>query len=31
MSARALRAVAGDDDHERWALAGDQLIVDFDL
>jgi hypothetical protein len=30
MSARALRAVAGAD-HARWALAGDQLIVDFDL
>jgi MOSC domain-containing protein YiiM len=30
MSARALHAVAGDD-RERWALAGDQLIVDFDL
>ena len=30
MSARALAAVAGDD-RERWPLAGDQLIVDFDL
>lgn len=30
MSARALGAVAGDD-RERWPLAGDQLIVDFDL
>ena len=30
MSARALRAVAGPD-RERWQLAGDQLIVDFDL
>jgi MOSC domain-containing protein YiiM len=30
MSARALEAVAGDD-RGRWALAGDQLIVDFDL
>jgi hypothetical protein len=30
MGARALAAVAGDDRH-RWALAGDQLIVDFDL
>ncbi len=30
MSARALDAVAGDD-RERWPLAGDQLIVDFDL
>lgn len=30
MSARALEAVAGDD-RERWPLAGDQLIVDFDL
>jgi hypothetical protein len=30
MSARALEAVAGTD-RERWALAGDQLIVEFDL
>lgn len=30
MSARALEAVAGVG-RERWALAGDQLIVDFDL
>jgi hypothetical protein len=30
MSVRALRAVAGPDP-ERWQLAGDQLIVDFDL
>jgi MOSC domain-containing protein YiiM len=30
MSARALEAVAGSD-RKRWALAGDQLIVDFDL
>jgi hypothetical protein len=30
MAARALDAVTGDD-RERWALAGDQLIVDFDL
>ena len=30
MSARALAAVAGDDP-DRWKLAGDQLIVDFDL
>jgi MOSC domain-containing protein YiiM len=30
MSARALAAVAGPD-RDRWALAGDQLIVDFDL
>ncbi len=30
MSAHALRAVAGAD-RERWQLAGDQLIVDFDL
>jgi hypothetical protein len=30
MSARALAAVAGPD-RERWSLAGDQLIVDFDL
>ncbi len=30
MSARALEAVAGRD-RERWPLAGDQLIVDFDL
>ena len=30
MSARALEAVAGTD-RDRWPLAGDQLIVDFDL
>jgi len=30
MSARALQAVSGGD-RERWPLAGDQLIVDFDL
>lgn len=30
MSVRALAAVAGDDP-DRWKLAGDQLIVDFDL
>jgi hypothetical protein len=30
MSARALEAVAGVD-RERWPLAGDQFIVDFDL
>jgi MOSC domain-containing protein YiiM len=30
MSARALEAVAGAD-RARWPLAGDQLIVDFDL
>jgi len=30
MSSRALRAVAGAD-RDRWQLAGDQLIVDFDL
>lgn len=30
MNASALEAVAGPD-RERWALAGDQLIVDFDL
>jgi hypothetical protein len=30
MSSRALAAVAGDD-RDRWQLAGDQLIVDFDL
>jgi hypothetical protein len=30
MSARALEAVAGPD-RSRWSLAGDQLIVDFDL
>ncbi len=30
MSVRALEAVAGVD-RERWSLAGDQLIVDFDL
>jgi hypothetical protein len=31
MSARAAALVAGGDDHERWARAGDQLYVDFDL
>jgi MOSC domain-containing protein YiiM len=30
MSARALDAVSGND-RERWPLAGDQLIVDYDL
>lgn len=30
MSARALDAVSGDD-RGRWPLAGDQLILDFDL
>ena len=30
MSARALEAVAGAE-RDRWPLAGDQLIVDFDL
>ncbi len=30
MSARALEAVAGPD-RDRWAQAGDQFIVDFDL
>ena len=30
MNSRAIAAVAGDD-HDRWALAGDQLYVDFDL
>ncbi len=30
MGSRALEAVAGPD-RERWQLAGDQLIVDFDL
>jgi MOSC domain len=30
MTARALEAVAGAD-RERWPLAGDQFIVDFDL
>ena len=30
MGSRALEAVAGAD-RERWQLAGDQLIVDFDL
>jgi MOSC domain-containing protein YiiM len=29
MNARAIALVAGD--HERWALAGDQLYVDLDL
>ena len=31
MSARAAALVAGTGDHERWALAGDQLYVDLDL
>jgi MOSC domain-containing protein YiiM len=31
MSARAAALVAGGDDHERWAQAGDQLYVDLDL
>jgi len=31
MSSRVARLVAGGDDHERWALAGDQLYVDLDL
>ena len=31
MSARAAALVAGSDDHERWAQAGDQLYVDLDL
>ncbi|HEX2129262.1 MAG TPA: hypothetical protein VHF58_08605 [Solirubrobacterales bacterium] len=31
MSARAAAVVTGTDDHERWALAGDQLYVDLDL
>jgi hypothetical protein len=30
MNARVLQAVAGDD-RSRWALAGDQLLVDLDL
>jgi hypothetical protein len=30
MSAAVARAIAGDD-HERWALAGDQLYVELDL
>ncbi len=31
MSARSAELVAGGTDHERWAQAGDQLYVDFDL
>lgn len=31
MSARAAALVAGGTDRERWAEAGDQLYVDFDL
>jgi hypothetical protein len=31
MSARAAAVVTGGSDHERWALAGDQLFIDFDL
>jgi MOSC domain-containing protein YiiM len=31
MSARAAALVTGGDDHPRWAEAGDQLFVDFDL
>jgi MOSC domain-containing protein YiiM len=31
MSARSAALVAGGPDHERWAQAGDQLYVDFDL
>jgi hypothetical protein len=31
MSARSAELVAGGSDHERWAQAGDQLYVDFDL
>jgi MOSC domain-containing protein YiiM len=31
MGARAAALVAGGPDHQRWAQAGDQLYVDFDL
>jgi hypothetical protein len=31
MSARAAALITGGDDRERWALAGDQLYVDFDV
>lgn len=31
MSARAAALVAGSDDHDAWAQAGDQLYVDLDL
>jgi MOSC domain-containing protein YiiM len=31
MNARMIALVAGGDDHERWAQAGDQLYVDFDI
>ena len=31
MNARAAALVAGSDDHERWAQAGDQLYVDLDI
>jgi MOSC domain-containing protein YiiM len=31
MSARAAALVTGVSDHERWAQAGDQLYVDFDI
>ncbi len=31
MGARAAALVAGGQDHERWASAGDQLYVDLDL
>ena len=31
MNARLSTLIAGGDDHERWALAGDQLHVDLDI
>jgi len=31
MNARAAATVSGSDDHERWALAGDQLYLDLDV
>jgi len=31
MSARMAALVAGGNDHERWAQAGDQLYLDFDI
>jgi hypothetical protein len=31
MSARMAALVTGGEDHERWAQAGDQLYVDFDI
>lgn len=31
MSSRAAALVSGGSDHDRWALAGDQLFVDLDI